>query len=39
MVYAATTHKYIIDYHPGDVYYCTADLGWVTGTILIIIYL
>lgn len=32
MVYAATTHKYIFDYHPGDVYYCTADLGWVTGT-------
>ncbi|ELR25048.1 acetate-CoA ligase [Acanthamoeba castellanii str. Neff] len=31
MVYAATTHKYIFDYHPGDVYYCTADLGWVTG--------
>ncbi len=31
MVYAATTFKYVFDYHPGDIYWCTADLGWVTG--------
>jgi acetyl-CoA synthetase len=31
LVYAATTFKYIFDYHPGDVYWCTADVGWVTG--------
>jgi acetyl-CoA synthetase len=31
IVYAATTFKYIFDYHPGDVYWCTADVGWVTG--------
>ena len=31
LVYAATTHHYIFDYHPGDVYWCTADIGWVTG--------
>ncbi len=31
MVYAATTFKYIFDYQAGDVYYCTADVGWVTG--------
>ncbi len=31
MVYAATTHKYVFDYHDGDVYWCTADIGWVTG--------
>ena len=31
MVYAATTFKYIFDYHPGDVWWCTADIGWVTG--------
>ncbi len=31
MVYAATTHKYVFDYHPGDIYWCTADIGWVTG--------
>jgi len=28
---AAMTHKYIFDYHDGDVYWCTADVGWVTG--------
>ncbi|WP_462379491.1 acetate--CoA ligase [Pseudomonas sp. Marseille-QA0892] len=28
---AAMTHKYIFDYHEGDVYWCTADVGWVTG--------
>ncbi|HOA75703.1 MAG TPA: acetate--CoA ligase [Phycisphaerae bacterium] len=31
MVYTAVTHKYIFDYHDGDVYWCTADIGWVTG--------
>ena len=31
MVYAAMTHRYIFDYHPGDVYWCTADIGWITG--------
>lgn len=31
MVYASLTHQYIFDYHDGDVYWCTADVGWVTG--------
>ena len=31
MVFTATTHKYVFDYHDGDVYWCTADVGWVTG--------
>jgi acetyl-CoA synthetase len=31
MVFSAMTHKYIFDYHDGDVYWCTADIGWVTG--------
>ena len=31
LVYAAITHKYVFDYHPGDIYWCTADVGWVTG--------
>ena len=31
MVYAAMTHRYVFDYHDGDVYWCTADVGWVTG--------
>jgi acetyl-CoA synthetase len=31
LVYAALTHKYVFDYHPGDVYMCAADVGWVTG--------
>ncbi len=31
IVYAALTHHYVFDYHPGDVYWCTADVGWVTG--------
>ncbi|PWV65936.1 acetate--CoA ligase [Plasticicumulans acidivorans] len=31
LLYAAVTHKYIFDYHDGDVYWCTADVGWVTG--------
>ncbi|WP_346826772.1 acetate--CoA ligase [Serratia inhibens] len=31
LVYAAMTFKYVFDYHEGDVYWCTADVGWVTG--------
>ena len=31
LVYAATTHHYIFDYQPGDIYWCTADVGWITG--------
>ena len=31
LVYAAVTHKYIFDYHEGDIYWCTADIGWITG--------
>ena len=31
MVFAATTFKYVFDYHDGDMYWCTADIGWVTG--------
>ncbi len=31
MVYVAATHKYIFDYHDGDIFWCTADIGWVTG--------
>jgi acetyl-CoA synthetase len=31
MVYTATTHHYIFDYHPDEVYWCTADIGWITG--------
>ncbi len=30
-LYSAMTHKYVFDYHDGDVYWCTADVGWVTG--------
>ena len=30
-VYAAMTHKYVFDYEDGDVYWCTADVGWITG--------
>ena len=30
-VYAAMTHQYVFDYHDGDIYWCTADVGWVTG--------
>ena len=29
--YTAITHKYVFDYHDGDIYWCTADVGWVTG--------
>ncbi|MEM7194087.1 MAG: acetate--CoA ligase [Pseudomonadota bacterium] len=31
LLYAAMTHKYVFDYHDGDMYWCTADVGWVTG--------
>ncbi|MEQ9683741.1 MAG: acetate--CoA ligase, partial [Rhodospirillales bacterium] len=31
MVYAAMTHQYVFDYHDGEIYWCTADVGWVTG--------
>ena len=31
MVWAAMTHEYVFDYHEGDIYWCTADVGWVTG--------
>ena len=31
LVYAAMTHKLVFDYHDGDIYWCTADVGWVTG--------
>ncbi|MBT6442710.1 MAG: acetate--CoA ligase [Alphaproteobacteria bacterium] len=31
LLFAAMTHKYVFDYHDGDVYWCTADVGWVTG--------
>ncbi len=31
LLYAAMTHKYVFDYQEGDVYWCTADVGWVTG--------
>src|ERR1700750_1915350 len=30
-LYAAITHSLILDYRPGDIYWCTADVGWVTG--------
>jgi len=31
MIYTATTHKYVFDYHEGDIFWCTADIGWITG--------
>ncbi|XP_073973079.1 acetyl coenzyme A synthase isoform X2 [Rhodnius prolixus] len=31
LIYAATTFKYVFDYKPGQVYWCTADIGWITG--------
>ncbi|MFH2010699.1 MAG: acetate--CoA ligase [bacterium] len=31
LTYVAVTYKYVFDYRPGDVYWCTADIGWVTG--------
>ncbi|CAM5506822.1 Acetyl-coenzyme A synthetase OS=Afipia felis OX=1035 GN=acsA_1 PE=3 SV=1 [Afipia felis] len=31
LLFAAMTHRYVFDYHDGDIYWCTADVGWVTG--------
>uniref|UniRef100_A0A8B9S6R4 Acetyl-coenzyme A synthetase n=1 Tax=Apteryx owenii TaxID=8824 RepID=A0A8B9S6R4_APTOW len=31
MLFAATSFKYVFDYHPEDIYWCTADIGWITG--------
>jgi len=31
LLFAAITHKYVFDYHDGDIYWCTADVGWITG--------
>ena len=31
LLHASMTHKYVFDYHDGDIYWCTADVGWVTG--------
>ncbi|MEY3808364.1 MAG: acetyl-coenzyme synthetase [Pseudomonadota bacterium] len=31
LLYSAMTHKYVFDYHDGDIYWCTADIGWITG--------
>ncbi|MEC9423326.1 MAG: AMP-binding protein, partial [Nitrospinota bacterium] len=31
MIFTALTHRYIFDYHNGDIWWCTADIGWVTG--------
>jgi acetyl-CoA synthetase len=31
LLYASITHQYVFDYHEGDIYWCTADVGWVTG--------
>jgi acetyl-CoA synthetase len=31
LVYASMTHQYVFDYHEGEIYWCTADVGWVTG--------
>jgi acetyl-CoA synthetase len=31
LVYCAVSHQYVFDYHEGDIYWCTADVGWVTG--------
>ena len=31
MVYTSMTHHYVFDYHDGEIYWCTADVGWVTG--------
>ena len=31
MIYTALTHRYVFDYHQGDIWWCTADIGWVTG--------
>jgi acetyl-CoA synthetase len=31
LVYTAATHHYVFDYHPGEIHWCTADVGWITG--------
>jgi acetyl-CoA synthetase len=31
LLFAAVTHKYVFDYHDGDIYWCAADVGWITG--------
>jgi acetyl-CoA synthetase len=31
MVYASMTHQYVFDYHDGEIYWCSADVGWITG--------
>ena len=31
LLHASMTHKYVFDYHEGDIYWCTADVGWITG--------
>jgi len=31
MVWVSLTHKVTFDYHPGEIYWCTADIGWITG--------
>jgi len=31
LVYAAISHRYVFDYRPGDIYFCAADIGWITG--------
>ena len=31
LVYASLTHQYVFDYHEGDIFWCTADVGWITG--------
>ncbi len=31
LLYVAVTYKFVFDYHPGDIYWCTADVGWITG--------
>ncbi len=31
LLYAAMTHKYVFDYHEGEIFWCTADVGWITG--------
>ena len=31
LIYTSMTHQYVFDYHDGDIYWCTADVGWVTG--------
>ncbi len=36
LVYASLTHQHVFDYHDGDIYWCTADVGWITGHTYII---